>query len=41
MVLGIVLCDRFNLDAGLYAAAVTATTAMSLVTLPLWYGWLT
>ncbi len=41
MVLGIVLCDRFNLDAGLYAAAVTATTAMSLVTLPLWYDWLT
>ena len=41
MVLGIVLCDRFNLDAGLYAAAVTVTTAMSLVTLPLWYGWLT
>ena len=41
MVLGIVLCDRFKLDAGLYAAAVTLTTAMSLVTLPLWYGWLT
>ena len=41
MVLGIVLCDRFNLDAGLYAAAVTVTTAMSLVTLPLWYDWLT
>jgi predicted permease len=41
MVLGIVLCDRFNLDASLYAAAVTMTTAMSLVTLPLWYRWLT
>jgi predicted permease len=40
MVLGIVLCDRFNLDAGLYAAAVTVTTALSMVTLPLWYGWL-
>jgi predicted permease len=40
MVLGIVLCDRFNLDASLYAAAVTVTTALSLVTLPMWYGWL-
>ncbi len=41
MVLGIVFCDRFNLDVGLYAAAVTATTALSLLTLPLWYQWLT
>ena len=40
MVLGIVLCDRFNLDASLYAAAVTVTTALSLITLPMWYGWL-
>lgn len=40
MVLGIVLCDRFGLDTGLYAAAVTLTTAVSLLTLPLWYGWL-
>jgi predicted permease len=40
MVLGIVLCDRFNLDASLYAAAVTATTALSLISLPLWYDWL-
>jgi len=40
MVLGIVLCDRFNLDSSLYAAAVTATTALSLITLPLWYDWL-
>lgn len=40
MVIGIVVCDRFNLDTSLYAAAVTVTTALSLVTLPLWHGWL-
>ena len=40
MVLGIVLCDRFNLDAGIYAGAVTVTTAASMISLPLWYGWL-
>jgi predicted permease len=40
MVLGIVFCDRFNLDVGLYATAVTVTTALSLVTLPLWFEWL-
>jgi len=39
MVLGIVICDRFNLDTSLYAAAVTVTTAMSLLTLPLWHAW--
>ncbi|WP_446811799.1 AEC family transporter [Methylomonas sp. 2BW1-5-20] len=37
MVLGIVLCDRYKLDSGLYAMAVTVTTALSLVSLPLWY----
>lgn len=40
MVLGIVLCDRYRLDASLYAMAVTLTTALSLLTLPLWFGWL-
>lgn len=40
MVLGLVLCDRFKLDVGLYAAAVTVTTALSLVSLPLWFEWL-
>lgn len=40
MVIGIVLCDRYGLDTAVYAAAVTVTTALSLVTLPLWYGWL-
>jgi predicted permease len=38
MVLGLVFSDRFGLDTGLYAAAVTLTTAVSLVTLPLWFA---
>jgi len=40
MVLGIVLADRYGLDSGLYAAAVTLSTALSMFTLPLWFGWL-
>ncbi|MDH5484228.1 MAG: AEC family transporter [Gammaproteobacteria bacterium] len=40
MALGVVLCDRYGLNTGIYAAAVTATTFLSLATLPLWYGWL-
>ena len=40
MVIGIVICDRFNLDVGMYATAVTVTTVTSIVTLPLWYQWL-
>jgi len=36
MVLGLVICDRFRLDASLYAEAVTVTTALSLLTLPIW-----
>jgi predicted permease len=40
MVLGLVFSDRFGLDTGLYAAAVTLTTAVSLVTLPMWFAWL-
>lgn len=40
MVLGIVICDRFNLDVSLYASAVTVTTLLCLFTLPLWYRWL-
>lgn len=39
MVLGIVFCDRHGLDTGLYATAVTLTTAVSLLTLPLWFEW--
>lgn len=38
MVLGVVLCDRFQLNTSIYAAAVTLSTALSLVTLPFWYG---
>ncbi|HEB92082.1 MAG TPA: AEC family transporter [Gammaproteobacteria bacterium] len=38
MVLGMVLCDRFGLDTSLYAIAVTLGTALSLLTLPLWFG---
>jgi len=38
MVLGIVICDRYGLDTSLYAAAVTATTALSFITLPLWFN---
>ena len=37
MVLGIVICDQFKLDTGLFAAAVTISTTLSLVTLPAWY----
>lgn len=34
MVLGVVLCDRYRLDTGIYAMAVTVTTAAAMVTLP-------
>lgn len=37
MVLGIVLCDRYGLDTGLYAATVTLSTALSLAVLPFWH----
>jgi len=36
MVLGLVICDRFKLDVSLYAEAVTLTTVLSLITLPMW-----
>jgi predicted permease len=39
MVLGVVLCDRYGLDTGLYATVVTASTALSMLTLPLWFHW--
>jgi len=38
MVLGIVLCDRFGLDTPLYAEAVTLSTILVAVTLPMWFG---
>ena len=37
MVLGIVFCDRYQLDSELYAMAVSLTTLLSMVTLPFWY----
>lgn len=40
MVFGIVICERYGMDSELYAAAVTLTTICSLVTLPLWFQWL-
>ncbi|MFN4263029.1 MAG: AEC family transporter [Thioalkalivibrionaceae bacterium] len=39
MVLGLVFCDRYRLDASLYAAAVTTTTLAAFLTLPAWF-WL-
>jgi len=36
MVLGLVICDRFRLDASIYAEAVTLTTLLSMISLPLW-----
>ncbi len=39
MVLGIVICDRFGLNTAFYAAAVTISTIISLLTLPLWLAW--
>jgi len=41
MVLGLVICDRFKLDSTLYAEAATVSTALSLLTLPLWLRMLT
>ncbi|NOR51027.1 MAG: AEC family transporter [Gammaproteobacteria bacterium] len=38
MVLGIVLADRYRLDSHLYAMAVTVTTVLSMITLPIWYS---
>ncbi|NOR71566.1 MAG: AEC family transporter [Methylomarinum sp.] len=40
MVLGIVFCDRYKLDSGLYAMAVAVTTLLSMFTLPFWYSML-
>ncbi len=38
MVLGIVLCDRYQLDSRLFAAAVTLTTASTIAIIPLWFS---
>jgi predicted permease len=41
MVLGIVLCDRYGLDARYYSLIVTISTVLSLATLPVWLYLLT
>ena len=41
MLLGIVICERYGLDTALYAEAVTVSTGLSVLTLPMWYHWLT
>lgn len=38
MLIGLVVCDRFNLDTGLYAAAVSLSTLVAFITLPFWYS---
>jgi len=40
MVFGIVICERYQLDTELYAAGVTFTTVLSLLTLPAWSHYL-
>lgn len=37
MVIGLVLCDRYGLNTVVYAAAVTVSTAISFLTLGLWF----
>lgn len=39
MALGIVICDRYGLNTGIYAAALTLTTIICIITLPLWFAW--
>lgn len=40
MIFGIVISERYHLDTELYAAAVTVTTLFSLITLPVWFYFL-
>jgi predicted permease len=37
MLIGMVICDRYGLNGNVFAAAVTLTTLLSLITLPLWF----
>ena len=37
MLLGLVFCERFKLDTVFYAAAVTLSTLLSILTLPYWF----
>ena len=38
MIFGIVICERYQLDSGLYAAAVFLTTVLSIGTLTVWFN---
>lgn len=40
MIFGIVISERYQLDTELYAAAITMTTLLSLMTLPIWFHYL-
>lgn len=40
MVFGIIICERYQLDGALYAAAVFGSTLLSMATLPLWFAYL-
>ncbi len=37
MVIGIMICEHYHLDTAFYAAAVTLSTLLSIVTLPYWF----
>ena len=37
MVLGMVICDRYRLDTAMFAAMVTLSTLLSMLTLPFWF----
>lgn len=40
MIFGIVICERYQLDSAMYAAAVFLTTLISVLSLTLWFHWL-
>ena len=37
MVIGLMICEKYKLDTAFYAAAVTLSTILSIVTLPYWF----
>jgi predicted permease len=37
MMIGLMICEKYNLDTAFYAAAVTLSTILSIVTLPYWF----
>lgn len=37
MVIGLMICEHYKLDTAFYAAAVTLSTILSIVTLPYWF----